>query len=909
LWGIGKPMANELVDAHDQGVDASRTPKILVVDSRAANREYLAQFLDRKKYRIMEAADGAEALCLLRSKHADLVITDIVMPNKTGPELVRALRADPDLADIPVIFLSGRIDEREALALARSCSVSHAVAKPAAPRLIFDVIESCLNGKGAGTALPRRFDPDDSAESRARELAEVNRRLDRFVAALANSDKRLFGTPSNTTSGAAAGRSLDRGLKAANAPDSENSVLDHSSRLRDCIAELSSMALVPMATDKLFDVSARLVGEALRADYCRVLEIPRAGKLTQVVVYHSPVGADRSRVPDPPPNSLAAFAASVATPVLVGRLDKETRFAGKPLFDHFSLSSAIGVAIGSSGNRFAILEIFSRNEGWFDAEHVRFVQTGVNIIAAAIERTRAVENLRSSQSHLTHLISSSPSVIYALNVKGDSLYPGTVGENIVRITGYSVREALRVEWWQEHAHPEELILEIANGTAARTGNPFVREYQFTRADGKTIWLRDESRIIVGNPGAPLQIVGSLSDVTEQRALEEQFRRAQKMETFGQLAGGITHDFNNLLTVISGFTQFELAETDLAPRTRNALETVSKAADGAIALTRQLVAFSRRQVLSRQVVDLGTVTENLVKMLRTVIGADINLRTDVRPGLPSVDVDPGMMEQILLNLAVNARDAMPQGGNLNIAIYPYIWGDTDVRPGSDRRPGEFVCLEVRDTGSGMSEDTVSHLFEPFFTTKDAGKGTGLGLATVHGIVQQHKGWVEVESQYGRGSAFRIFLPAAGRTADEAAETVVLPNMPDSDSTILLVEDNELVRSFTEMFLRHRGYKVLTADCGAAAEAILTHPDVRVDLLLTDIVLPGGMSGLELAEKIGPYRPGLSVLYTSGYYADPDGKAPRLEEGLNFVRKPFELARLAAAVGNCLARTSSSANKAA
>jgi PAS domain S-box-containing protein len=974
-------------------------PRILIVDDRAASREYLVALLARRKYQVTEAGDGAEALCLLKSEPADLIITDVEMPNMDGYELVRALRSQTDLSHVPVIFLSGHFQEWEARDLARACGVSQVLTKPCAPEAIYKAIDACLR-----TA---ESDATSTLSKRSRELTEANQRLEQVVADLTRSEERLraivdhtpaivylkdlqgryllsnralqsyvgvkgeeiegkfasdFFPPAvadmtrrhhehaitsakpveveeETTLGnetrtwlttrfplfderaaisAIGGIAIDisarkryEKLLARNALDLEN-----RARLQECIAELSFQALSRMATNRLLDKAVVLIGKALRADYCRAMLVSTEGKLTQVAVHGSLVPGGQSGDTGPLSDSLATYTASVGAPVMANDLASESRFESKPLCDDFGLASAIAVTVETRGNICAVLEIFNRKPGGFNrrprifsADHVNFAQSAANIIAAAIQRNQAVEDLRSARSHLSHLISSSPAVIYALRIKGETLEPTTVGENILRVTGYSVKETLRPEWWLEHTFPQEILRAAADDSAAHTGSHLVREYALIRADGKTIWLRDECRFLVGSVGTPLEIVGSLSDVTEQKALEEQFRRAQKMETFGQLAGGIAHDFNNLLTVISGFAQFELANEDLQPSSRHAMETISKAAAGAIGLTRQLVAFSRQQALSPQVTDLGAIIENFLHMFRRVIGADITLRTNIGAGLPPVNVDTGMIEQILLNLTVNARDAMPEGGNLSIGIDSVVLRGDDVTPGSDGRPGAFVCLKVGDTGCGMSQETLSHIFEPFFTTKDVGKGTGLGLATVHGIVRQHNGWVEVESQAGVGSVFRIFLPAASWNAEEADEMVHLQKQSADDSTILLVEDEAMVRSFTEMFLRKRGYRMLTADCAAAAEAILAKPGARVDLLMTDIVLPGGVSGLELAAKVQRVRPGLRVLYTSGYHTNRNGRGPRLKEGVNFVRKPFELDRLAATVERCLKRKSTAATNAA
>jgi len=364
--------------------------------------------------------------------------------------------------------------------------------------------------------------------------------------------------------------------------------LENHMRVQECLADLSFHALRGMATDELYDKAVTLIGQAVRADYCRVLEVRKEKKLTEVAAYGSTpkCGLELLTL------SLAEYSMSAVEPVMVSHLSSEARFEGKPMFDQFGLASAIAVKIGSPLNTVAILELFSGEVDAFTFEHADFAGTATNIIAAGIERCSAVEALRSAQSRLNDLISAGPCVIYALHVKGDALEPAIVGENILRVTGYSAREALRAEWWQEHAYPAEMLLAIADGSMARTGGQLIREYHLTRADGTTIWVRDEARLVAGSSDAPLEVVGTLSDFTEQKALEEQLRSAPRMENSGELASGFTHDLNNLLTVISGFTDLELYKENLEPRTREALEKISGAATGAIRLTDRFRAFWR-----------------------------------------------------------------------------------------------------------------------------------------------------------------------------------------------------------------------------------------------------------------------------------------------------------------------------
>ena len=399
-------------------------------------------------------------------------------------------------------------------------------------------------------------------------------------------------------------------------------------------------------------------------------------------------------------------------------------------------------------------------------------------------------------------------------------------------------------------------------------------------------------------GRPARLVMA-NDVTERLVLERQLRQAQKMEAIGQLAGGVAHDFNNLLTVIRGHTDLMLMAE---PESRNGdhLRQIAAASDRAAGLTRQLLAFSRRNVMQIAAVDMNAVVENLTKMLRRLIGEDIVLETNYGPVLPFIKGDASTLEQVIINLAVNGRDAMPKGGVLNIRTEAVVVGEEHIHRHREARAGEFVCLSVRDSGCGISPEVMTHLFEPFFTTKDIGKGTGLGLATVHGIVKQHSGWIEVSTAVDAGTEFQVFLPAALRS-EQLATKKLEPSLPKTEggATILLVEDEAPVRALARSILDRFGYKVVEADCGAAALALWDQNAPKVDLLLTDIIMPGGITGRDLADRLRKTSPGLKVVYTSGYSPSRGGQDLKILNGLKFVPKPFSPNQLIRAVQNCLA----------
>jgi len=384
-----------------------------------------------------------------------------------------------------------------------------------------------------------------------------------------------------------------------------------------------------------------------------------------------------------------------------------------------------------------------------------------------------------------------------------------------------------------------------------------------------------------------QVTGMLSlaaDITEMRQLEVQYRQAQKMEAVGRLAGGIAHDFNNLLTAIIGTTALVLEDRGLESRARVDIQEVEKAAKRAAGLTRQLLIFSRQQVLEPRALDLNALVGDLEKMLQRLIGEDIELRTKPAAALGAVRADPGQLEQAIVNLVVNARDAMPQGGRLTIETADVELDRSYVTRHVPTQPGPYVLLAISDTGVGMDGATKARLFEPFFTTKDPGRGTGLGLATVYGIVKQSGGYIWAYSELGHGTTFKIYLPRVPQTAEPPETTPSPPTPAHGSETLLVVEDQEEVRNLTQRVLEARGYTVLAAGDGAEALEILAQHPNQIHLMITDVVMPG-MNGRELAQHACARWGDLKVLYVSGYTGEAVLQHRLLEPGVAFLQKPF------------------------
>lgn len=427
------------------------------------------------------------------------------------------------------------------------------------------------------------------------------------------------------------------------------------------------------------------------------------------------------------------------------------------------------------------------------------------------------------------------------------------------------------------------------------------ESEMRGAQGRSLRVELRANPIRDEQGAVIGFISLHKDVTQQRELEASFRRAQRLEALGRLSGGVAHDFNNLLTVMRGNAELLLMSSDRLPREAvDLLHNILKASDSAAKLTRQLLIFSRRQTLQPQAVNLNEVVKGLAKMLRRVIREDIQMECVQADGLPFVYADPAMLEQVLMNLVVNARDAMPHGGHLRIATESLELDGIPTHGNPDAPPGRFVCLRVSDTGIGILPDQLSRIFEPFYTTKEAGQGTGLGLATVDSIARQHRGWVEVSSRVGEGSEFRVYLPAIAPAADGPPTADVGTALPRGSESILLVEDEEAVRLITRQVLTSLGYRVHEAASGREALETWEQRKGEIALLLSDMVLPDGLTGRDLARRFHTAKPGLKILLTSGYGPDTLGQDTAFfrQSGVSFLRKPASAPDLARAVRQCL-----------
>jgi PAS domain S-box-containing protein len=573
-----------------------------------------------------------------------------------------------------------------------------------------------------------------------------------------------------------------------------------------------------------------------------------------------------------------------------------------------STNSAVLVPMQIEGQIIGVMQTQSRRLDAYAREDIDLLSALANVAAVAVHRVRAESQrdasrsqrdaaqnaLREREESYRSLLDGVPVGLYRVTPAGQFL---DANLTLVEMLGYPDRDTLlEVNTKEIYKDPEDrsrwqALIEhegVVRGFEAR-----LRQY-----DGTIIWARDTARVVRGGEGQVICYKGSLEDTTERKRLEAQLFQAQKMEAIGRLAGGVAHDFNNLLTVMGSYAGLALrylsadgpVEQSTQQKVRADLQGIQQSVDRAAALTNQLLIFGRKHTPLPRVLDLNQVVHNTEKMLQRLIGEDVELRTVLEPQLGRVKADPVHLEQVIINLAVNARDAMSQGGKLTLETANVELDEDYVQRHLNVLPGRYVMLAVSDTGMGMTEEVKAHLFEPFFTTKEEGKGTGLGLATVYGIVDQSGGRVEVYSELGVGTTFKVYLPQVEEVAEQIGQGQQPQGLPGGAETILLVEDDEMVRALARRCLEQQGYTVLGA--GHPDEALLANVrhDGPIDLLITDVVMPG-MGGKELAAWITQKRDNTRVLYISGYTEDAIVRHGVLQPDAAFLQKPFAPSALA------------------
>jgi PAS domain S-box-containing protein len=550
----------------------------------------------------------------------------------------------------------------------------------------------------------------------------------------------------------------------------------------------------------------------------------------------------------------------------------------------------LGVPLKRGNKTFGVLAVQHYAARTHFSERERDVLTFVSQqVANAIERKRSEEALLRSESRYRSLVQSAVVGIFRATCDWRFL---DANPALAAMLGYSSTGEFLTLCLERDVFADERAKELVQASFLRRGRFEAVEAHWRKKDGSLITVRLSGRGVRDEREGTEVFEVIAEDVTERKALEEQLRQAQKMEAVGTLAGGIAHDFNNLLTVISGYSQILTEKHARDAQSSHSVEQISQAADRATSLTRQLLAFSRRQILQPRAVNLNSLARNVEKMLQPLLGERIQIVVHADPELGTVRADPGQLEHILMNLAVNARDAMPRGGTLTIATANAHLGEEFARVHPGASPGPYVQLSVTDDGVGMDAHALAHLFEPFFTTKEPGKGTGLGLSMVYGIVKQSGGYITVESEPGRGATFRIYLPRVKQTEEPQVRRETLTRHGGSE-TILIVEDEDAVRSLVETILSADGYNILVADSAARAVELCRRHSGKIDVLVTDVIMPE-VNGPELARQLIALRPGIKVVYMSGYAGEHLDDEGVCSDGVALLQKPFTAAALEEAI---------------
>jgi two-component system, cell cycle sensor histidine kinase and response regulator CckA len=935
---------------------------IIVVDDLAANREVLTTLLRYQGHRLLEAANGRDALALAQAERPDLVITDVLMPVMDGYELVKQLRADPTISHTPVLFYTAHYGESEARALALSSGVASVLIKPIDPQDVLTVVGQVLaRGPGAGPLagvgpLSPEFD-----HAHLRLLTDKLSRTDEGLR-MANARLRAL---------------INIGLELASEGDAER-------LLNKVCAAARDLFNASYATVGILARHDRTVQQVVTSGVDAASGVPIGGAapgvLGTVTIDRQPLrgqnaGGDPTRLGLPPshPPVHSLLIAPIASPAhvygwiclvgnegegfsdddeqlvmalsgQVGRIYENGYFYSVARQErdraqrYLDTAEVILLALDLDGRvtlvnrKGATLLEWSESEligrdwiatcvparlhGRLRATFDALVAGDLSIVETPVvsksgrerliewrntllrddagqvvgtfssgtditEQHEAVEALRTAEERMRFALQSADVGIWDMDYRTGTLRcsetleahygvpPGTFGGTFDDFIGC--------------VHPDDRASMVDTITrATKSGSDFLIENRAIWPDGTVRWLTGVGRILLGEHGQPVRGVGISLDSTERRTLEQQYHQSQKMEAVGRLAGGVAHDFNNLLTAILGYCELLLADRPTDGSDYQDITEIQKAGIRAAGLTRQLLAFSRKQIIEPSVLDMNGIVADMQPMLERLIGEDVKVVLGLRPDVSPVLADRGQIEQIVMNLAVNARDAMPGGGVLTIDTVNVELDEHYAQTHFGVKPGAYVALAVTDTGTGMAPDVMARLFEPFFTTKEPGRGTGLGLATVHGIVMRSGGSVGVYSELGKGTSFKVYLPQA-RPGDAVETPRAAPRQVGGAETILVVEDAEGLRHLAKRLLEKQGYRVLlAADADEAVGQFERHADI--DVLLTDVVMPGA-SGPELTERLRRQRPSLKVIYMSGYTEDAITHHGVLVSGVAFVNKPF------------------------
>ena len=842
--------------------------EILIVEDSLTQAEQLKYFLEQAGYRVMAAENGNQALVLLRECLPTLIITDIIMPEMDGYELCKRIKQDERSQEIPVILLTSLTSAEDVLE-GLACGADNFITKPYSEEYLLSSIEKILAGK----------------KLRKNERVRIGVEImfagkTRFITA----DQQQMLSLLISTYEAAVHRNSEL-VKA------QDELRELNERLEDLV-ELRTAALsAEIVERKQAEEALRESEELYRSLFqnhaaVKLIIDPNTGNIIDLnAAAASFYGWSREKLKQMNIQDINTLSPDeVKEQMEKVRAEKRIHFE----FRHRRADGSI-----------RDVEVFSSK---IKSKGKDFLHS---IIHDITDRKRAEEALALSEARFRRLAENAQDLVYRYEL---TPRPGFTYINpaAAAVTGYTPEEFYAdPQLRYKVVHPADRNLFEAAIMGRLPSNQLL-SLRWVRKDGTLIWIELCRVPVYDKEGNLVAVEGIARDITERKRAEEekaklqgQLFQAQKLESVGMLTGGIAHDFNNLLTPIIGNAEMALSDMSREEPLYEIMEEIRNAGARAASLTRQLLAFSRKQILQPEVLDINGAVRETDKMLRRIIGEDIELKTILSPDLGRVEADVGQIEQVLMNLVVNARDAMPTGGKLTIETKNVELDETYARDHVSVIPGPYVMLAVSDTGAGMDKETRSHVFEPFFTTKDKGKGTGLGLSTVYGIVKQSRGNIWMYSEPGQGTTFKIYLPRVEETAEVMEEAEKKEASLQGSETILVVEDDEMVRNMTIKILQKYGYTVLCAGDGQEALEMCGEHKERIQLILTDVVMPG-MSGKDLTQELQRIRPGIKVIFMSGYTDNSIVHHGILERGIAFLQKPFTPEGLARKVREVMGR---------
>ncbi len=809
---------------------------VLIADDNNTSCKLLRAFLEARGYAVIVAKDGHEALELLEHHPVDAIISDLLMPNLDGYRLCRKVREDNRWRDIPFICYTAIYDARNDEELAFDLGADAYLRKPSSNATILGALRASIE-KGRGRSnRPKAPHAEldvvktysqplvDSLENKYFELSEKSRLADLAV---------------------------EVGL-AFTRPNELGEILQSCSQ--------SLVNHLDAALARIWVLNDRKVALELRGS-AATEKIPEGVQLGQKMIGRI---AEERRF-----YQTNTVVSELSTPEQDwARREGLATFAGYPLI-------VDNVLVG-------VMAIFSRKE--LSEATIATLGTIAYSVAVGIQAKWDEKVLRESEKRFRQLAENVSEVFWMTDAsRREVLFVSPAYEKIWGRSCQSLLEA--PDSYFDAIHPDDCA-QVLETLQAESSVPYELEYRIVRPDSSVRWIRDRAFAVRDPAGVMIRIARVAEDVTEKREWETKVRQSQKMQAIGRLAGGVAHDFNNLLSVIFGHSALLAVASPSPQRLRDSVAEINRAAERAAALIQQLLAFGRRQVIEPKVLDLSAVLTESQKLLRRLMGDEVRLKMILSPDVSRVNIDPGQINQILVNLALNARDAMPDGGELTVEI-----GDVDlegspatVYPGTE--PGRYVSVAVKDTGSGMTPEVQARIFEPFFSTRS--ESTGLGLSVVDGIVKQNGGYLSVLSRPELGTTFNIYLPAV-KSALNGSSSHPKVKPVQGNETILLVEDEDPVREVTALLLESLGYQVLQV-CGAeeALDLAQKHQS-KIDLLLTDVIMPG-MSGRELAEAFRVHDPEIKVLFQSGHTDDIVVRSGILNAEVAFLQKPFTITAL-------------------